>query len=305
MFIRNNVFECIGNTPIVKIENVLSIPLYIKLEICNLGGSIKDRAALYMINQAEKKNILKSGGVLIEASSGNQGIAAAMIGNIKGYKTIVTMSEKVSQEKQNIFRAYGASIILCKPNTNFDDPMHYYQVAKKLAIEMPGSFFLNQYFSAENKKAHYFGIAAEIDAQIGDRLSYIFVSLGSGGTGAGIAEYMREHRPNVKVIGVDSCHSFLATNGHPEPYYLDGMGIDYETPFYDKNLFYDTIFIEDKEAHDVLKRMVKNYGILMGPSSGGAIAGALRYKDKLNKDDVVLTLLCDSGRNYVSKGFFI
>lgn len=303
-YIKNSFLDLIGNTPIVQIDNILSIPFYMKLESYNIGGSIKDRAALYMIENAEKNNMLHPGGTIVEASSGNQGIAAAMIGNIKGYKTIVTMSEKVSQEKKNIFQAYGAEIVLCKPNSNFNDPEHYYQVAKKIAENTPNSYFLNQYFNPKNQEAHYYGVGREIDQQIGNSLTYIFVSLGSGGTGSGIAKYMQEHRPNIKVIAVDSINSYLATEGNPKPYYLDGMGIDYKTPFYDKSLFYDTVFIEDQEAHHVLKEMVKKHGMLIGPSSGGAIAGMLRYKNEFTENDKILTLLCDSGKNYLSKKFY-
>jgi cystathionine beta-synthase len=303
MEVFNYIYDGIGNTKIVHLP-ILDIPVYAKLELQNPGGSIKDRAALYMITRAEQNKKLSKGGVIIEASSGNQGAAAAMIGNAKGYKTIVTMSEKVSIEKQSVFKAYGAEIVLCKPSSDFNDPLHYYQVAKKLAQDTPGSYFLNQYFNLDNSDAHYYGIAPEIDRQIGDHITHIFVALGSCGTGNGIARYMKEYRAHIKVIGVDSVHGFLATNGNPKPYYLDGMGVDYQTPFWDLSLFHDIVNIEDKEAHDVLKMLSRSYGMLVGPSSGGAVAGVLRYKDKFTKNDSVLTLFCDSGRNYLSKNYY-
>lgn len=303
MEVFNYIYDAIGNTKIVYLP-ILNTPVYAKLEFQNPGGSIKDRAALYMINQAEKNQKLTKGGIIIEASSGNQGAAAAMIGNAKGYKTIVSMSEKVSIEKQSVFRAYGAEILLCKPSSDFNDSQHYYQVAKKLAKDTPGSYFLNQYFNLDNADAHYYGIAPEIDRQIGHHITHIFVALGSCGTANGIARYMKEYRPHIKVIGVDSVHGFLATQGNPKPYYLDGMGVDYETPFFDRSLFHDIINIEDKEAHDALKMLARSYGMLVGPSSGGGIAGILRYKEKFTKNDSALTLFCDSGRNYLSKNYY-
>lgn len=303
MKICDCIYDAIGNTKIVRLP-MLNIPVYAKLEFQNPGGSIKDRAALYMISQAEKNQKLTEGGIIIEASSGNQGAAAAMIGNAKGYKTVVTMSEKVSIEKRSVFQAYGADIVLCKPSSDFNDPNHYYQVAKKLAQDTRGSYSLNQYFNAHNSDAHYYGIAPEIDRQIGNQITHIFVALRSCGTANGIARYMKEYRPHIKVIGVDSIHGFKATNGRPQSYYLDGMGVDYETPFWDRSLFYDIVNIEDQEAHDVLKILARSYGMLVGPSSGGAVAGMLRYKEKFTKNDSVLTLFCDSGRNYLSKNYY-
>lgn len=304
MNIFNNIYDIIGNTKLIRLP-ILDIPkVYAKLEYLNPGGSIKDRPALYMINKAIQNGKLLKGGTLIEASSGNQGAAAAMIGNAMGFKTIITMSEKVSLEKQSIFKAFGSEIILCKPSSNFADEHHYYQVAKKLASNTPNSYFLNQYFNPDNRDAHYYGIAPEIDQQIGDQLTHIFVAMGSCGTANGIATYMKEHRPTIKVIGIDSINGWKATKGHPRPYYLDGMGIDYDTPFWDPTLFYDIINIEDTESHKVLKMLSHKFGLLVGPSSAGGVAAILKYKDKFKKDDCILTLFCDSGKNYLSKNYY-
>jgi cystathionine beta-synthase len=299
----SSIYKAIGHTPLINIPQ-LNIPIYAKLEYCNPGGSIKDRTALYMIEKAEERGLLKAGGIIVEASSGNQGASAAMIGNCKGYKTIVTMSEKVSNEKQAIFKAYNAEIILCKPSANFTDENHYYQIAKKIARKNPNAYFLNQYFNIDNSDAHFYGIAPEINAQIGNDATYIFVAMGSGGTANGIARYMKIHNPKVKVIGVDSENSFIATCGNPKPYYLDGMGIDYPTPFYDKNLFFDVVTISDTEAHETLRMLVRKYGILVGPASGGVMAAILKYQNNFVTSDTVVTIFTDSGRSYLSKKYY-
>lgn len=302
MNVFSSLIDVIGNTPIAKI---LSMPfsLYAKLEYLNPGGSIKDRTALYMIKQAEKNGLLKSGGTIIEASSGNQGAASAMLANILGYKAIITMSEKVSVEKQAVFKAYGAELILCN-GKGFSDPNHYYQVAKRLSKEIPSSYFLNQYFNLENAAAHLFGIAPEIDRQIGNVLTHIVVAMGSGGTACGIAKYFKKHRPNVKIIGVDAATSYKATQGHPKPYCLDGMGIDYDTPFFEKSLFHEIVTVTDDEVHATLKRLAREFGFLVGPSSGGGIAAIEKIKETFKPTDVVLTLFPDSGRAYLSKGYY-
>ncbi len=303
MSIYSSIYKAIGNTPIISIP-LLNIPLYAKLEYCNPGGSIKDRAALYMIEKAEQNKFLKKDGIIVEASSGNQGASAAMIGNCKGYRTIVTMSARVSLEKQAVFKAYNAEIILCKPCSDFNNDDHYYQVAKKIANSNEKCYFLNQYFNLDNAEAHYYGISPEINYQIGDKISYIFVAMGSGGTANGIARYMKKYNPKVKVIGVDSENSFIATCGNPKPYYLDGMGIDYNSPLYDRDLLFDVVNVSDKESHKALQMLSREYGILAGPASGGAIAAILKYKENFNSYDQVLTIFTDSGRNYLSKDYY-
>jgi cysteine synthase len=303
MDVFSSLIDVIGNTPIVEVfSNHFS--LYAKLEYLNPGGSIKDRTALHMIRQAEKKGLLKSGGTIIEASSGNQGAAAAMIGNILGYNVIITMSEKVSVEKQAVFKAYGAQLVLCQSGTGFSDCNHYYQVAKKLAQDIPGSYFLNQYFNEENAEAHFFGIAPEINRQMGKKLTHIVVAMGSAGTAYGIARYMKTYRPDVKVIGVDAATSYKATHGNPRPYCLDGMGIDYDSPFFDLSLFDQIVTVTDEEVHCVLKKLAREYGFLVGPSSGGGFAAIQKIKDNFQRTDGVLTLFPDSGRAYLSKKYY-
>ena len=303
MNVVSSLIALIGNTPLVKLP-LGNFCLYAKLEYLNPGGSIKDRTALYMIREAEKRNLLLPGGTIIEASSGNQGAAAAMIGNVLCYKTIVTMSEKVSNEKKSIFKAYGAELVLCKPTADFNDPEHYYQVARRLAQEISNSYFLNQYFNMDNSNSHFFHIAPEINIQIGDKLTHLFIAMGSGGTAYGIARYFKLIKPEVKIIVVDSENSFQATNGNPQPYYLDGMGIDYDTPFFDKNLYDEIITVSDTEVHVTLKKLARQYGFLVGPSSGGTVAAIEKYKDKLLSTDVVVTLFPDSGRAYLSKEYY-
>lgn len=304
MKLFNHIEELIGNTALLKLS-LFPFPIYAKLEYLNPGGSIKDRSALYMIQQAEKKGLLIRGkGTIIEASSGNQGAATAMIANSRGYKTIITMSEKVSDEKKAIFHAYGAKLVLCKATSDFTDSEHYHQVATKLASSIPDGYFLNQYFNPDNADAHFYGIAHEINQQIGSQMTYLFVAMGSCGSANGIARYMKIHNPKVRVIGVDAGNSFLATQGHPKPYQLDGMGIDYKTPFFDRNLFFDIINVFDNEVHKVLRTLARNHGILVGPSSAGSIAAIKQYQNKLSINDCVVTIFPDSGRSYLSKKYY-
>lgn len=303
MFIKKSIIDCIGNTPLLKIP-FFTIPVYAKLEYLNPGGSIKDRTALYMIEQGEKKGKLLPGSTIIEASSGNQGAAAAMIGNSKGYKTIITLSEKVSIEKRSIFQAYGAEVILCKGTSDFSDPDHYHQIATKLSKTIDNSYFLNQYFNPDNADAHFYSTGPEINKQIGDKMTYLFIAMGSAGTANGIARYMKEYNPKVKVIGVDAGDAYLASNKNPKPYKLDGMGIDYDTPFFDRNLFSDVVTVFDEESHEALRLLAQKYGILVGPSSGGVIAAILKYQKNFISTDTVVTLFTDSGRFYLSKNYY-
>ena len=302
MKIYDSIINLIGNTPLLKIP-IINTPCYAKLEYLNPGGSIKDRSALYMIEKAEKNNLIQKGGTIIEASSGNQGAATAMIAKQKGYRVIITLSEKVSEEKKSIFQAYGVELVTCKGTSDFNDPEHYWNVAKKLSKEIENSYFLNQYFNQDNSDAHYYGIAPEIYNQIGERVTHIFIAMGSGGTANGITRYIKEKNKAIKIIGVDSANGFIATKGHPKAYYLDGMGTDYNTPFFNASLFDDTVFIEDEEAHQALQILSHKYGFLVGPSSGGVIAAILKYQDKFEKNDCIVTLFSDSGRAYLSRKY--
>jgi cystathionine beta-synthase len=302
--IYENLIDFIGNTPLLRINFESNAKIYAKLEHLNPGGSIKDRTSLYMIEQAEKENILKPGGTIIEASSGNQGIAAAMIGNIKGYKIIITASEKISVEKKMTMEAYGAKVILCKSSTDFLHPEGYVMTARKIHENTPNSFFMSQYFNQYNADSHYHGIGKEIWNQIGNKITHCIVAMGTCGTIQGISRYLKEKNRNIKIIGVDAAAAFLATKGNPRPYQLDGMGIDYDSPLLKKSIIDEIVYVEDDDSHKMLKFLARSHGLLLGPASGAAAFATNEYSKKLSSSDTIVTIFTDSGRAYLSKEFY-
>ncbi len=298
------ILNAIGNTPLVQINLDVPATVYAKLEYLNPGGSVKDRSALHMIEYAEQTGKLKSGGTIIDASSGNQGIAMAMIGAIKGYKVIITVSEKISQEKLQAIKAYGAHVVMC-PVTNFiDDPQSYHSKARELYAQTPDSFMPNQYFNPINAEAHYHSTGPEIWRQTKGTLTHFFAGAGTGGTISGTGKYLKEQNPNIKVIALDSINSFHATDGNPKPYYIEGMGIDFDSPVIDYNIIDDIIVVGDNDSFAMTKALANKHGILAGPSSGAVALGVVQYASKLNTDDVAVIIFGDSGRAYLTKNFY-
>jgi cystathionine beta-synthase len=301
---KNSILKAIGNTPLVKIDLDCKATVYAKLEYLNPGGSVKDRSALYLIEQAEKSGQLKPGGTIIDASSGNQGIAVAMIGAAKGYKVIITTTEKISQEKKQTMEAYGAEVVLC-PYTEFiEDPKNYHQQALRLHQATENSFMPNQYFNLDNAKAHETLLAPEIWEQTNGKVTHFFAGAGTGGTVSGVGKYLKKKNPDVKIFAIDSINSLRATNGNPKPYKLEGLGIDFNTPVLDKNVINDFLEVKDSDAIAILKRLAKQHGLLVGPSSGGVAAMAEQYLKNLNEDAVAVMIFGDSGRAYLTKEFY-
>lgn len=302
--ISESLLGAIGNTPLVQIKFDSPARVYAKLEYLNPGGSIKDRAALYMIEEAEKTGLLKPGGTIIEASSGNQGIAAALIGAIKGYKVIITVSEKVSKEKQATLQAYGAQLIPCKPTSLLTDPEGYHATAVRIHEKTPGSFMLNQYFNPTNSLAHYGSLGPEIWEQTEGKITHFMAATGTGGTVSGAGRYLKEKKPSIQVIGVDAATSFRSTQGNPQPYKLEGIGVDFEGPLLDPAVIDEFFPVTDKDAIAMLKELARHYGLLVGPSSGAVSYAAQEYAKKLTKDDVLVIIFGDSGRAYLTKNFY-
>ncbi len=301
---KKSLLEAIGNTPLAKIPFETKGSVYAKLEYLNPGGSIKDRSALYMIEQAEKEGLLKVGGTIVEASSGNQGIAIAMIGAVKGYKVIIIVSEKASEEKLKTIKAYGAEVVTC-PITDFiEDPKSYHSKAKAIAGNIPGAFMPNQYFNLKNPEAHYKSLGPEISKQTGAKVTHFFAAAGTGGTISGAGQYLKEQNPGVKVIAVDVATSFRSTGGHPQAYKMEGIGVDFETPCLNKEVIDEFFIVTDEQGLGMLKVMAREYGFLIGTSSG-AVAYALKeYAKKLNPNDVAVGIFGDSGRAYFSKNYY-
>ena len=301
---NQNLLDAIGNTPLAKVNFDSPASIYAKLEYLNPGGSVKDRSALYMIEEAERTGKLKPGGTIIDASSGNQGIATAMIGAIKGYNVIITVSKKVSQEKLTAIQAYGARTVMC-PETQFiDDPQSYHSKARALHQETPNSFMPNQYFNPVNAQAHYHFLGPEIWQQTNGTITHFFAGAGTGGTISGVGSYLKEQNPNIKVIALDSVNSYRATNGNPKPYQVEGMGIDFDSEVINYDIIDDIITVSDKDILALLKVLAFKHGLLAGPSSGAVALGVMRYIPKLNPEDVVVMIFGDSGRAYLTKNFY-
>lgn len=296
--------NAIGNTPLVSISLAPHAQFSAKLEYLNPGGSVKDRSAQFMIAHAEKTGLLKPGGTLIDASSGNQGIASAMIGAAKGYRVIVTVSEKISPEKLQTLKAYGAHVVMCPPTDFIDDPRGYHSTAVRLHKETPNSFMPNQYFNPINTQAHYHSLAPEIWQQTNGNITHFFAGAGTGGTISGVGKYLKEKDPAIQIIAIDSVNSYRATNGHPKPYAIEGMGIDFDSPVLDYSVIDEIITVNDADAIAMLK-MLARQGFLVGPSSGAVAFATQQFAQKyMKKKNHAVMIFGDSGRAYLSKGFY-
>lgn len=304
-----NLLNAIGNTPLISVNfdtnKSSATNFYAKLEYLNPGGSIKDRTDLYMIEDAEKKGILKPGGTLIDASSGNHGISLAMIGAIKGYKVIITVTGKCSLEKLNTMKAYGAEVIVCPPTKFIDDPENYHATAVRLHKETPNSFMPNQYFNPLNAVGVYHTLAPEIWNQTHGRITHFFAAAGTGGTITGVGRYLKEKNPDIRIFAIDSNVSFRATKGNPKPYKIEGMGIDWDnSTVLDYSVIDEVLEVSDDNAFSMLKILARKNGLLVGPSSGAVAYAASEYASNLDKDAVAVMIFGDSGRAYLTKGFY-
>jgi cystathionine beta-synthase len=300
-----NILNAIGNTPLVQVNFDSPAHIFAKLEYLNPGGSVKDRSANYMIELAEKKGILKPGGTIIDASSGNQGIASALIGAIKGYKVIIAVSEKISQEKLQTIQSYGAQIVMCPATKFIDDPQSYHSAAKKLHETTPNSFMPNQYYNIENTQAHYTLLGPEIWKQTNGTITHFFAGAGTGGTISGVGRYLKEQNPHIKVIAIDSLNSFRTTKGNPKPYKLEGIGIDFDTPVLNYSVIDDIIPVSDEHGLHMLKVLATKHGLLAGPSSGAVAYAVQEYaRHNLQEGDRAVMIFGDSGRAYLTKGFY-
>ncbi len=298
-----NILQAIGNTPLVQVGFDTPARVFAKLEYLNPGGSIKDRSALYMVEEAEKSGLLKPGGTIIEASSGNQAIALAMIGAIKKYKVIITAPEIISQEKLAAIKAYGAEVVIC-PTSSFRDPKSYHSLADKILAQTPNSFMPDQYRNIKNQETHYKFTGPEIWEQTKHKVTHFFAAAGTGGTVSGVGKFLKEQNPGIKILAVDAAASFHATKGNPKPYAIESMGIDYDSPLLSNNIVDEFLTVTDEQAFDMLRTMSHDYGFLIGTSSGAAAFAAAEYAKKLNGDDLAVIIFGDSGRAYLSKNYY-
>ncbi len=303
-----NIIDIIGNTPLVKLSAVtkgLKSTILAKLEYLNPGGSMKDRIGIEMIKDAEKKGLLEKGGLIVEPTSGNTGVGLAIAAAIRGYRLLFTMSEKMSKEKEMVLKAYGAEVVRAPANAEPDDPRHYINVAKRLAKERNG-YFPNQYFNKANTLAHYKTTGPEIWRDTEGKVTHFVAPVGTGGTITGSAKYLKEQNPNIKVIGVDTDgsllhHYFYHTKGNARSYKVEGPGEDFMPGALDFTYIDKMIVVGDKDAFFTGRELVRKEGIFAGGSSGLAVFAALQLAKNLTRKDVVVVILPDSGRSYVSK----
>ncbi len=308
----NNILETIGNTPLVKLNRVTaSLPCTVlaKVESFNPGNSIKDRMAVKMVEVAEQKGLLKPGGTIIEGTSGNTGMGLALAAVIKGYKCIFTTTDKQSKEKMDILKAVGAEVIVCPTNVEPDDPRSYYSVARRLATEIPNSFYVNQYDNLANRDAHYEQTGPEIWEQTEGKVTHLVVATGTGGTVTGTGQYLKEKNPAIQVWAVDSYGSLLKKyheTGQLDmsevyPYITEGIGEDFVPQNYDMKVIDHFEKVTDKDGAVMARRIAKEEGIFVGYSAGSAIAGLLQLKSKLKPTDLVVVVFHDHGSRYVGK----
>ena len=309
-----SILDTIGHTPLIQLQHIVPNPLatvLLKVEFMNPGASIKDRIVLHIINDAEKKGLLRPGGTIIENTSGNTGAAVAMIAAIRGYKAILTMPDKVSKEKQNALKAFGAEVIITPTSAPPDSPEHYVNTAIRLAESTPNSFRINQYDNIKNPEAHYLTTAPEIWEQTQGKVDYFISSGSTGGTISGVGRFLKERNPQVKNILPDPIGSiyyhYFKTGKIPEGancnYLLEGIGEDHIAHAMDFSVIDEVMPVKDKDAFEVTRLLARKGGILSGGSGGANVWAALEVAKKLQSPATIVTMIPDSGIKYLSKIF--
>ena len=312
MKVSENILETIGNTPLVRLNKITSLidaQVLAKLEFFNPGASVKDRMAIKMIEDAEKSGLLKPGGTIVEGTSGNTGMGLALAAIIKGYKLICVSTDKQSKEKFDVLRAMGAKVIVCPTNVSADDPKSYYSVSERIGKETPNSWYVNQYDNPSNAMAHYEQTGPEIWDQTDGKITHFVVGVGTGGTISGVAKFLKEKNPKIKIWGIDTYGSvfkkYHETGIYDEneiyPYSTEGIGEDILPKNVDFGLIDFFEKVTDKDAALYTRKLAKQEGIFAGNSCGAAIKGLIQLKDRLSSNDVVVVLLHDSGSRYIGK----
>jgi cystathionine beta-synthase len=307
--LAENIIGVIGNTPLVRLQKIPSRPLpkiFAKLEFMNPGGSVKDRIAAYLVADAERRHLLKKGGTIIEPTSGNTGVGLAMLAAVRGYRAIFTMPDKVSEEKRALLRAYGAKIIVAPTDLPPSSPEHYVNVAKRLADETPNSYMPNQYQNKANPKAHFATTGPEIWRQTGGRIDALVAGVGTGGTISGTGMYLKGKKRSLLVVGVEPEGSIYGNLKHGtkdplHPYLVEGIGEDFVPDTYAQGVVDDIVRVSDSESIAMARRLAVEEGILAGGSSGTAVAGALELARLKPRLKLIVVIIPDSGRSYLSK----
>ena len=306
----NNILEAVGRTPLVRLNRInkdLKPQMYIKAEFTNPGGSVKDRIGITMIDDAEKRGLLKPGGTIIEGTSGNTGMGLALVAAVRGYKCVFTTTDKQSKEKVDLLKALGAEVIVCPTAVEPEDPRSYYSVAKKLAREIPNSYYPNQYDNPMNPEAHYLTTGPEIWEDSEGKITHFVCGLGTGGTISGAGKYLKEKNPSLKIVGVDPYGSLYydfvktGTTIKAKTYVVEGIGEDFFPTTMNLKVLDDVIQVNDEECFVVARRLAKLEGLFTGGSGGGCMSGALRLAKNLGTNEFVVALLPDTGMRYLSK----
>ncbi|MFC4020523.1 cystathionine beta-synthase [Micromonospora sp. GCM10011542] len=302
----DNVVDMIGNTPLVRLRNVtagIQATVLAKVEYVNPGGSVKDRIALRMVEDAEAAGLLKPGGTIVEPTSGNTGVGLALVAQLKGYKCVFVCPDKVSQDKQDVLRAYGAEVVVCPTAVAPEDPRSYYNVSDRLTREIPGAWKPNQYSNPANPRSHYETTGPELWKQTEGGLTHFVAGVGTGGTISGIGRYLKEaSEGRVRVIGADPEGS-VYSGGTGRPYLVEGVGEDFWPETYDRGIADEIVEVSDKASFEMTRRLAREEGLLVGGSCGMAVVAALEVARKAGPDDVIVVLLPDGGRGYLSKIF--
>lgn len=298
-----NILETVGRTPLVRLNKVtagLAPDIYAKLEFVNPGGSVKDRIGMLMIEAAEREGRIRPGTTIVEATAGNTGVGLALAASVKGYRCVFVLPDKMSEEKINLLRAHGAEVVITRSNVTRDDPEYYLNVAKRLAREIPGAWYADQWSNPNNPLAHYLTTGPEIWSDTDGQLDAFVGGMGTTGTTSGVGRYLKEKNPQVRIVAVEPEGSVFS-GGTPAPYKVEGIGNSFIPDMLDASVIDEYSKVADRDAFNMARRLAREEGMLCGGSCGAAVVAAIRYARRMNRPGRIVVLLPDTGRNYISK----